>query len=68
LLLAYERRKVLRTLDGLSDFDMLRAQLGEWRCFLLVARLCTPSDQPSRLPRRQSRVVGRGHDREGLPR
>jgi hypothetical protein len=47
---------------------MLRAQLGEWRCCLLVARLCTPSDQPSRLPRRQSRVVGRGHDREGLPR
>jgi hypothetical protein len=44
---------------------MLRAQLGEWRCFLLVARLCTPSDQPSRLPRRQSRVVGRGHEPGG---
>jgi len=68
LLLAHERRKVLRPVDGLSDFAMLRAQLGEWRCCLLVARLCTPSDQPSRLPRRQSRVVGRGHDREGLPR
>jgi hypothetical protein len=68
LLRAHERRKVLRLVDGLSDFDMRRAQLGEWRCCLLVARLCTPSDQPSRLPRRQSRVVGRGHDREGLPR
>jgi len=53
LLLAHELRKVLRKVDGLSDFDMLRAQLGELLCFLLVALLCTPSDQPSRLPRRQ---------------
>jgi hypothetical protein len=42
VLLAHERRKVLRQVDGLSDFDMLRAQLGEWLCGLLVARRCRP--------------------------
>jgi hypothetical protein len=42
LLLAHELRNVLSQVDGLSDFSMLRAQLGEWLCGLLVARRCTP--------------------------
>jgi hypothetical protein len=53
LLLAHERCKVLPQVDGLSDFDMLRAQLGEWLWCLLVVRRCTPDDQPSGLPCRQ---------------
>jgi hypothetical protein len=40
--LAHAVGKVLRQRDGLGDFGMLRAQLGEWLRFLLVARLCTP--------------------------
>jgi hypothetical protein len=42
LLLAHKLRKVLRQVDGLSDFDVLCAQLGEELCCLFAARLCTP--------------------------
>jgi hypothetical protein len=68
LLLAHELRKVLRQVDGLSDFDMLGAQLDEWLCGLLVVRRCTPDDQPSCLPCRQEWAAGLGHDWESLPR
>jgi hypothetical protein len=66
--LAHEVRKVLRQVDGLSDFDVLCAQLGEWLCGRFAARLGTPDDQPSGLPCRQEWAAGLGHDRERRPR
>jgi hypothetical protein len=55
----------LRQVDGLSDFDMLHAQLGDLLGFILGALFIMPHHQPGRLTSGEEPVVGLSYDGEG---
>ncbi len=66
--LANKLGKILAELHRFGHFGMLRAQLGERRCLVLVARLLPPQDQAGRTARGEELVLGLSHAREEMPR
>src|SRR5262245_37481256 len=56
LTLTHERGKILRQLDRLGDFPLLRLEPSELALFVIVERGLTPHDQPRRSTRCQRLV------------
>jgi hypothetical protein len=60
--LVHARRNVLREVDRIDHFSMLRVQLGKLLCLGLGACLLALEHQPNRPARRQGLVRGLSHD------